>query len=1196
MQRLTHLVHHKRNKNKDNPTHDQSRSFLWCWGNLSHKIPCKHKQRTPLLAESLDTERIASITCDARHIIVVTRDGIIYLWELGKSLKKLSKKARYTNYKNRPESLRKLVSMMRNQLPIVSNFEITKPDHSNALIRADLSPRLNKRIFYGSDAVKWLMDHEAASDETESIRFCQSLLNEGRMECALKAQHVHKNEEFKNDRSGLYYFSDSRKKISTSYMQNFHAIPADPTLKFAVVSSNQHYVYAITQDGNLYQWDLAQRSIKLKTRFIQKHEQKKKRKKSDKEDTVTMTRTHSEDYDYDDDESISDPLDSSKECHVESPSTEQSDEMDLKLVLRPEQSESVKQKTDEVDEKHAQSVRDSVQHMASKWIEPRDFFVCDPPPHNDAESVDDDDELPEMLLLEKLSCRPQHIGALRGAMRSVCCGHDFVLALSANGDVFSWGNGYRGKLGLGNENTYHTPQLNSYFSAHKIVINNIACGFDHSLCVTDAGQMYSFGSNRTGKLGIGDTIDYVLRPHRIRILCSKYNSIYHAEYIPSKLLLRDDELLLLDVFTKDREDMWLSDVVIVDIACGYGHNLAVVAGTGQMYSWGANLCGQLGLNDQNDRYLPTAIDAFDINSCKPYNVTSAESQSQSQSLSYDNGNPFDPPPQTHAQQQQQPQQQQQQHATCNIMSVGCGAFHSCALSIAGHVFCWGDNNEGQLGIGDHDINEENRGKLVDYLSGVETTKICCGADFTFAVSDNFVHHQNDYFAPQNDKQLANRKLYYTKHKSKYKLNSFKPPKQPQYRQPGLPLKPRSERRKHEKEISKLQHIFQQKEKSKMNNKFAVFAAAAADSNNNKDKKKEKLRHAVRSRIDHFKRETKKHKFNLKRKDATKKQIEFEEKGYTESDTARAVEFWCRCVQSAADFESQRASPKVRESVWRVGIPTRLRGKVWPLAIGNALNINQTLYELFGSRARQLTRQNSNSGNTNMIGNESSIKYISVDLRRTFPSLSYFQDDGPLNSTLHSLLETYCFFRPDRGYIQGMSYLAANLLLYMDSYTAFVSFANLLNQQFFHSFLSLNDEIIAPRCDIFTQLFEYNVPNIYRIFEEHQIQPKEYFLDWTISLFTKKLPIPVASRVWDIVLIQGEMEVYRCCVAILKCIYCDLDQNAASDDGTAVRKTLKQGPATLKEFQLISTMKTIKVPKKLKQKLQKINHFHNDVFH
>jgi len=53
------------------------------------------------------------------------------------------------------------------------------------------------------------------------------------------------------------------------------------------------------------------------------------------------------------------------------------------------------------------------------------------------------------------------------------------------------------------------------------------------------------------------------------------------------------------------------------------------------------------------------------------------------------------------------------------------------------------------------------------------------------------------------------------------------------------------------------------------------------------------------------------------------------------------------------------------------------------------------------------------------------------------------------------LASFCFYRPDIGYVQGMSYLAGHLLLYMDQFHAFIAFANLLNSPFFHSFLLMD---------------------------------------------------------------------------------------------------------------------------------------------
>ncbi len=58
-------------------------------------------------------------------------------------------------------------------------------------------------------------------------------------------------------------------------------------------------------------------------------------------------------------------------------------------------------------------------------------------------------------------------------------------------------------------------------------------------------------------------------------------------------------------------------------------------------------------------------------------------------------------------------------------------------------------------------------------------------------------------------------------------------------------------------------------------------------------------------------------------------------------------------------------------------------------------------------------------------------------------------------SLKEVLEVYCKFRPEIGYVQGMSYLVCVLLLYMDEYNAFVCLANMLNQGHFYSFFRMN---------------------------------------------------------------------------------------------------------------------------------------------
>ena len=62
--------------------------------------------------------------------------------------------------------------------------------------------------------------------------------------------------------------------------------------------------------------------------------------------------------------------------------------------------------------------------------------------------------------------------------------------------------------------------------------------------------------------------------------------------------------------------------------------------------------------------------------------------------------------------------------------------------------------------------------------------------------------------------------------------------------------------------------------------------------------------------------------------------------------------------------------------------------------------------------------------------------------------------------LHSVLAAYVCYRPDVGYVQGMSFIAAVLILNMDAPDAFVCFANLLNKPLHRAFFSLNQHVVS----------------------------------------------------------------------------------------------------------------------------------------
>jgi len=175
--------------------------------------------------------------------------------------------------------------------------------------------------------------------------------------------------------------------------------------------------------------------------------------------------------------------------------------------------------------------------------------------------------------------RPRHVQGFDGHAVQVACGHDHSLVVSSDGEVFSFGRGNLGQLGQGQMGMRAVParvclppppsqsvstQSSSTVSAERVV--HVAGGLFHSLAVTDAGDLFSWGSGTNGRLGHGDTI-MQLRPRRVAALQSP--RIVHA-------------------------------------SAGCGHSLAV-SDKGELFSWGQGHNGRLGHGNQETKMSPALV-------------------------------------------------------------------------------------------------------------------------------------------------------------------------------------------------------------------------------------------------------------------------------------------------------------------------------------------------------------------------------------------------------------------------------------------------------------------------------------------------------------------------------------------------------------------------------------------------------------
>ena len=116
-------------------------------------------------------------------------------------------------------------------------------------------------------------------------------------------------------------------------------------------------------------------------------------------------------------------------------------------------------------------------------------------------------------------------------------GYDFVLCLTNENQLFSWGMNAHGQLGIGCVNRYrrYEPQTIIFPNDKKIV--QVCCGEGHSFVLTEDGVIYGWGNNRFGQTGAGQVNEKVIMSPKplqinskvIKIHCSHYQSFAITE-------------------------------------------------------------------------------------------------------------------------------------------------------------------------------------------------------------------------------------------------------------------------------------------------------------------------------------------------------------------------------------------------------------------------------------------------------------------------------------------------------------------------------------------------------------------------------------------------------------------------------------------------------------------------------------------
>ncbi|GMF29328.1 unnamed protein product [Phytophthora lilii] len=242
--------------------------------------------------------------------------------------------------------------------------------------------------------------------------------------------------------------------------------------------------------------------------------------------------------------------------------------------------------------------------------------------------------------------------SLKGRVRDLACGLGHTLALMESGELFAWGNGSNGRLGLGDTNDRSSPTrvLMPILSGKQegestidlvslkgapVRFRHVFCGASHSLGISWEGRAYAWGKNNQGQCGHGHTNDqwtvqeiesfsdneegeedeciiYAAGGWEHTLFCADSGRVYSCGCgykdsrragIPPVLGHGDCERRLKPTLIQALND---AREEIVRVACGWDHSLAVSA-SGKVYTWGSGTNGKLGHGDEESFDIPILV-------------------------------------------------------------------------------------------------------------------------------------------------------------------------------------------------------------------------------------------------------------------------------------------------------------------------------------------------------------------------------------------------------------------------------------------------------------------------------------------------------------------------------------------------------------------------------------------------------------
>ncbi|ESN99017.1 hypothetical protein HELRODRAFT_67442 [Helobdella robusta] len=216
------------------------------------------------------------------------------------------------------------------------------------------------------------------------------------------------------------------------------------------------------------------------------------------------------------------------------------------------------------------------------------------------------------------------------------------------------------------------------------------------------------------------------------------------------------------------------------------------------------------------------------------------------------------------------------------------------------------------------------------------------------------------------------------------------------------------------------------------------------------------------------------------------------------------------VKMCSKWDQSYGSDKFFKRLYK-GLPEAIRGLVWSkiLKLNDVKKENEGVYEDMKQKARRWCPD---------------IRQIDLDVNRTYRNHIMFRKryDVKQQSLFH-VLAAYSMYNTEVGYCQGMSQIAAIMLMYMNEEDAFWAMSQLLtnDRHAMHGFFIPGFPKLIRFQDHHDKILKKFLPRVKKHLTRNDMYTPLYTIKWYMQCFLDRVPFPLAMRLWDIYIYEGE---------------------------------------------------------------------------